>query len=182
MIVVSLLAARVQKLPRLLAGREKAIQVNKGPNANFGLQAPTPGFGFEWKRARETELETQRNEPELEKLERFDRFTASHCDRIKTLLFLCAVVSWLNLHYLLDDKYRNKMRASTVSLAKHFGGLGKMYGEHRFALAPNEQKAFKGFLDQAFVRVSLYSLRFCALYKPNSISSYHFSLMLPTHI
>ncbi|CAJ0594706.1 unnamed protein product [Cylicocyclus nassatus] len=57
--------------------RDKAIQVNKGPNANFGLQAPTPGFGFEWKRARETELETQRNEPELEKLERFDRFTAS---------------------------------------------------------------------------------------------------------
>lgn len=28
-----------------------------------------------------------------------------------------------------------------------------MYGEHRFALAPNEQKAFKGFLDQAFVKV-----------------------------
>ncbi|PIO52333.1 UcrQ family protein [Teladorsagia circumcincta] len=28
-----------------------------------------------------------------------------------------------------------------------------MYGEYRFALAPNEQKAFKGFLDQAIVKV-----------------------------
>ncbi|CAJ0594707.1 unnamed protein product [Cylicocyclus nassatus] len=45
------------------------------------------------------------------------------------------------------------MRTSAVSLAKHFGGLGKMYGEHRFALAPNEQKAFKGFIDQAIVKV-----------------------------
>ncbi|CAJ0597866.1 unnamed protein product [Cylicocyclus nassatus] len=41
-----------------------------------------------------------------------------------------------------------KMRTSAVSLAKHFGWLGKMYGEHRFALAPNEQKAFKGFIDR----------------------------------
>ncbi|RCN52271.1 hypothetical protein ANCCAN_01704 [Ancylostoma caninum] len=47
-----------------------------------------------------------------------------------------------------------KMRVSAVSMSKHFGMLGKMYGEHRFALAPNEQKAFKGFLDQAFVRFS----------------------------
>ncbi|WKX92428.1 hypothetical protein Q1695_010448 [Nippostrongylus brasiliensis] len=45
------------------------------------------------------------------------------------------------------------MRPSPVSMGKHFGMLGKMYGEHRFALAPNEQKAFKGFLDQAFVKV-----------------------------
>lgn len=28
-----------------------------------------------------------------------------------------------------------------------------MYGEYRFAVSPNEQKAWKGFLDQAFVRV-----------------------------
>ncbi|CAI2357172.1 unnamed protein product [Caenorhabditis sp. 36 PRJEB53466] len=45
------------------------------------------------------------------------------------------------------------MRPSVVSMGKHFGNLGKMYGEHRFALAPNEQKAYKGFLDQAFVKV-----------------------------
>uniref|UniRef100_A0AC34F7Z2 Cytochrome b-c1 complex subunit 8 n=1 Tax=Panagrolaimus sp. ES5 TaxID=591445 RepID=A0AC34F7Z2_9BILA len=45
------------------------------------------------------------------------------------------------------------MRPSIVALHKHFGNMGKMYGEYRFALAPNEQKAWKGFLDQAFVRV-----------------------------
>ncbi|CAI4231684.1 unnamed protein product [Auanema sp. JU1783] len=45
------------------------------------------------------------------------------------------------------------MRPSVVSMGKHFGNLGKVYGEYRFALAPNEQKAFKGFLDQAFVKV-----------------------------
>ncbi|VDO93067.1 unnamed protein product [Heligmosomoides polygyrus] len=54
------------------------------------------------------------------------------------------------------------MRASAVSMSKHFGMLGKvfrshfllqMYGEYRFALAPNEQKAFKGFFDQAIVKV-----------------------------
>ncbi|CAO4366178.1 unnamed protein product [Caenorhabditis nigoni] len=44
------------------------------------------------------------------------------------------------------------MRPTAVALGKHFGNLGKMYGEHRFALAPNEQKAYKGFLDQAFVK------------------------------
>ena len=45
------------------------------------------------------------------------------------------------------------MRTSVVALGKHFGNLGKMYGEYRFALSPNEQKAFKGFFDQAFVKV-----------------------------
>lgn len=44
------------------------------------------------------------------------------------------------------------MRPTVVSMGKHFGNLGKMYGERRFALAPNEQKAFKGFFDQAFVK------------------------------
>lgn len=29
-----------------------------------------------------------------------------------------------------------------------------MYGQYSFALAPNEQSAFKGFFDQAIVRVS----------------------------
>ncbi|EFO82825.1 hypothetical protein GCK72_024497 [Caenorhabditis remanei] len=44
------------------------------------------------------------------------------------------------------------MRPTAVAMGKHFGNLGKMYGEHRFALAPNEQKAYKGFVDQAFVK------------------------------
>ncbi|VDN51194.1 unnamed protein product [Dracunculus medinensis] len=43
------------------------------------------------------------------------------------------------------------MRTTVVRLGKHFGGLGKMYGEYRFALAPNEQSAFKGFFHEAFV-------------------------------
>ncbi|KAK6027375.1 hypothetical protein OSTOST_06594 [Ostertagia ostertagi] len=30
--------------------------------------------------------------------------------------------------------------------------INRMYGEYRFALALNEQKAFKGFLDQAVVK------------------------------
>uniref|UniRef100_A0A7I4XS48 NADH dehydrogenase [ubiquinone] 1 alpha subcomplex subunit 7 n=1 Tax=Haemonchus contortus TaxID=6289 RepID=A0A7I4XS48_HAECO len=55
----------------------EAVQVNKGPSANFGLESPTPGFGFEWKRNRETELETQKEDPELARLERFDRFSSS---------------------------------------------------------------------------------------------------------
>ncbi|KAE9418581.1 hypothetical protein Angca_001859 [Angiostrongylus cantonensis] len=54
-----------------------AVQVNKGPSSNFGLEAPTPGFGYEWKRARSDELETPKNDPELARLERFDRFAAS---------------------------------------------------------------------------------------------------------
>lgn len=61
----------------LLFSREQAVQVNKGPDVNFGLDAPTPGFGFEWRRSRDTELETQKNDPELVNIERFDRFTAS---------------------------------------------------------------------------------------------------------
>jgi len=42
---------------------------------------------------------------------------------------------------------------SPVALHKHFGNLGKMYGQYRFALAPNEQKPFKGFFEQAFINV-----------------------------
>ncbi|KAI6226169.1 UcrQ domain containing protein [Aphelenchoides fujianensis] len=45
------------------------------------------------------------------------------------------------------------MRVSPVLLHKHFGNLGKVYGQYRFGLAPNEQKPFKGFFDQAVVRV-----------------------------
>ncbi|WKX92429.1 hypothetical protein Q1695_010449 [Nippostrongylus brasiliensis] len=57
--------------------REEAVQVNKGPSMNFGLDAPTPGFGYEWSRNREEELITQKEDPELSRLERFDRFAAS---------------------------------------------------------------------------------------------------------
>ncbi|KAK6012322.1 UcrQ family protein [Ostertagia ostertagi] len=93
----------------VLAQLDGSSKLNQGPSANFGSPAPTPGFGYEWKRTREEELQTQKEDPELSRLE--------------------------------------------LSMSKHFGALGKMYGEYRFALAPNEQKAFKGFLDQAVVKV-----------------------------
>ncbi|KAL6732450.1 UcrQ family protein [Ancylostoma duodenale] len=65
------------------------------------------------------------------------------------------------------------MRVSAVSMSKHFGMLGKMYGEHRFALAPNEQKAFKGFLDQAFVKVfKSYVWDQWIYYVPQTIGAY----------
>ncbi|VDK49142.1 unnamed protein product [Anisakis simplex] len=56
---------------------EKAVQVNKGPGENFGLEAPTPGFGCEWKRDRSCELATQKFSKDLGYLEKYDRFTRS---------------------------------------------------------------------------------------------------------
>ncbi|MFH4983320.1 hypothetical protein AB6A40_010029 [Gnathostoma spinigerum] len=44
------------------------------------------------------------------------------------------------------------MKPSVVNMGKHFGMLGKVYGEYRFALAPNEQSAFKGFISDAFIK------------------------------
>lgn len=61
----------------LIFSREEAFQVNKSPAENFGLEAPTPGFGYEWRRTRAEELETQKEDPELSRLERFDRFSMS---------------------------------------------------------------------------------------------------------
>ncbi|KAK6032536.1 hypothetical protein OSTOST_01281 [Ostertagia ostertagi] len=53
-----------------------AVQVNKRQSL-LGYPAPTPGFGFEWKRTRDEELQTEREDPELSRLVRFDRFAAS---------------------------------------------------------------------------------------------------------
>uniref|UniRef100_A0AC34QLY5 Cytochrome b-c1 complex subunit 8 n=1 Tax=Panagrolaimus sp. JU765 TaxID=591449 RepID=A0AC34QLY5_9BILA len=65
------------------------------------------------------------------------------------------------------------MRPSTVALGKHFGNLGKMYGEYRFSLSPNEQSAWKGFFDQAFVRVFReYVWRDWFYYVPPAVASY----------
>lgn len=81
--------------------------------------------------------------------------------------------------YVVLSIFTVKMRASIVSMGKHFGNLGKvcsvvgvyvlsfqMYGEHRFALAPNEQKAFKGFFDQAVVNVSCFTSSFFVRLNP----------------
>ncbi|KAK0411982.1 hypothetical protein QR680_005965 [Steinernema hermaphroditum] len=51
-----------------------AVSANKGPEQNFGLEAPTPGFGYEWKRTISEELSTQQGDGELRRLERFDRY------------------------------------------------------------------------------------------------------------
>ncbi|KAE9551578.1 hypothetical protein FO519_005222 [Halicephalobus sp. NKZ332] len=65
------------------------------------------------------------------------------------------------------------MRPSVVALGKHFGNLGKMYGEYRFAVSPNEQKAWRGFLDQAFVRVFReYVWRDWFYYVPPAVTAY----------
>uniref|UniRef100_A0AC35TVW2 Cytochrome b-c1 complex subunit 8 n=1 Tax=Rhabditophanes sp. KR3021 TaxID=114890 RepID=A0AC35TVW2_9BILA len=65
------------------------------------------------------------------------------------------------------------MRTSVAALGKHFGNLGKNYGEYRFAIAPNEQKAFKGFVDQAFVRTfKSYVVDQWHYYIPQTIGAY----------
>lgn len=69
-----------------------------------------------------------------------------------SLLFYHFYYSNLSIKFSKYFHFQTTMRPTVVSMGKHFGNLGKMYGEHRFALAPNEQKAYKGFFDQAFVK------------------------------
>ncbi|CAI5441816.1 unnamed protein product [Caenorhabditis angaria] len=57
--------------------REQAIQVNAGPESNFGLAAPTPGFGATWARNKEFELDSQKNDPSFEYFQRFDKYAKS---------------------------------------------------------------------------------------------------------
>ncbi|GMT16920.1 hypothetical protein PFISCL1PPCAC_8217, partial [Pristionchus fissidentatus] len=54
----------------------KAVGVSTGPELNFGLETPTPGFGAEWSRSREFELDTQKKDSELAYLEKFDRYAS----------------------------------------------------------------------------------------------------------
>lgn len=54
-----------------------AVQINKRPNENFGLDAPTPGMGIKWMRRKSEEFETQQRSPDLALLERYDRFYSS---------------------------------------------------------------------------------------------------------
>ncbi|CAJ0581253.1 unnamed protein product, partial [Mesorhabditis spiculigera] len=64
---------------RKLTGEElsRAEAYSKGPGENFGLQAPTPGFGAEWKRSKHEELDTQKHDQEMAYFERFDRYAKS---------------------------------------------------------------------------------------------------------
>uniref|UniRef100_A0A1I7UUF6 NADH dehydrogenase [ubiquinone] 1 alpha subcomplex subunit 7 n=1 Tax=Caenorhabditis tropicalis TaxID=1561998 RepID=A0A1I7UUF6_9PELO len=54
------------------------VQVNQGVSTNFGLTAPTPGFGAEWNRSKQNELSSQQNNTEFEYLQRFDKFAKSN--------------------------------------------------------------------------------------------------------
>uniref|UniRef100_A0A8R1HL48 NADH dehydrogenase [ubiquinone] 1 alpha subcomplex subunit 7 n=1 Tax=Caenorhabditis japonica TaxID=281687 RepID=A0A8R1HL48_CAEJA len=60
------------------SGNKPDVQVNKGPETNFGLAAPTPGFGSEWSRSKQNELSSQQNNKEFEYLQRFDKFMKSN--------------------------------------------------------------------------------------------------------
>ncbi|KAI6184387.1 Complex I-B14.5a [Aphelenchoides bicaudatus] len=49
--------------------------VVKGPAENFGLSGPpTPGVGYEWTRNISLERDGQKNDPNLKKLEKYDRY------------------------------------------------------------------------------------------------------------
>lgn len=52
--------------------------INKGPDNNFGLNAPTPGTGLEWRRNKAEELNTQKRSEFLDYLEKFDRYAKAH--------------------------------------------------------------------------------------------------------
>uniref|UniRef100_A0A7E4W9I6 NADH dehydrogenase [ubiquinone] 1 alpha subcomplex subunit 7 n=1 Tax=Panagrellus redivivus TaxID=6233 RepID=A0A7E4W9I6_PANRE len=58
---------------------ERAVLgVNKGPSENFGLKAPTPGFGYEWTRNIADEEGTQQKDQSLSNIEKFDKFYKLH--------------------------------------------------------------------------------------------------------
>ncbi|KAH7725357.1 Protein R07E4.3 [Aphelenchoides avenae] len=65
------------------------------------------------------------------------------------------------------------MRLSALVRSKHFGNLGKVYGEYRMAISPNEQKPFKHFWDDAVVKVfKSYVWRDWVYYVPPSVAAY----------
>uniref|UniRef100_A0A0K0E7C3 NADH dehydrogenase [ubiquinone] 1 alpha subcomplex subunit 7 n=1 Tax=Strongyloides stercoralis TaxID=6248 RepID=A0A0K0E7C3_STRER len=53
--------------------------VNKGPEENFGLSIPTPGFGYEWVRSVEHEQYTQQKDPIMKTLQRYDKYLSNKC-------------------------------------------------------------------------------------------------------
>uniref|UniRef100_A0A0K0FP30 Cytochrome b-c1 complex subunit 8 n=1 Tax=Strongyloides venezuelensis TaxID=75913 RepID=A0A0K0FP30_STRVS len=65
------------------------------------------------------------------------------------------------------------MRASSVALGKHFGNLGKMYGEYRFSVAPNEQKPMKNFFNHAVINpLKVYVVSQWYYFVPPGIAAY----------
>ncbi|PAV88802.1 hypothetical protein WR25_12066 [Diploscapter pachys] len=51
---------------------------NFGPDVNFGLQAPTPGFGATWQRQIKNELGTQQKDKDMQYFEKFDAFRSGN--------------------------------------------------------------------------------------------------------
>ncbi|EFO22149.2 UcrQ family protein [Loa loa] len=51
------------------------------------------------------------------------------------------------------DKRSGRMKLSPVHFSLEFGKLGKIYGQYKFTLAPNEQRVFKGFWKDATIKV-----------------------------
>uniref|UniRef100_A0A1I7V5Y3 NADH dehydrogenase [ubiquinone] 1 alpha subcomplex subunit 7 n=2 Tax=Loa loa TaxID=7209 RepID=A0A1I7V5Y3_LOALO len=56
---------------------EAATKVEGDLRKNFGLESPTPGFGYAWHRNRDEELPTQKYSKDLAALEKYDKFTYS---------------------------------------------------------------------------------------------------------
>uniref|UniRef100_A0AC35GP67 NADH dehydrogenase [ubiquinone] 1 alpha subcomplex subunit 7 n=1 Tax=Panagrolaimus sp. PS1159 TaxID=55785 RepID=A0AC35GP67_9BILA len=54
------------------------LGVNHGPSQNFGLKAPTPGFGFEWNRSVQEEQPSQKNDKHLAHAQKFDKYLKLH--------------------------------------------------------------------------------------------------------
>lgn len=52
--------------------------VTKGPAQNFGLKAPTPGFGYEWTRSITEEQPSQIHDAHLAAVTKFDKFSKLH--------------------------------------------------------------------------------------------------------
>ncbi|VDK86398.1 unnamed protein product [Onchocerca ochengi] len=56
---------------------EAGTKVEAGLRKNFGLEAPTPGFGYAWHRNKEDELPTTKYSKDFAALEKYDKFTYS---------------------------------------------------------------------------------------------------------
>ncbi|EJW79738.1 hypothetical protein WUBG_09353 [Wuchereria bancrofti] len=56
---------------------ETAMKVEAGLRKNFGLELPTPGFGYAWHRNKDEELHTPKYSKDLAALEKYDKFTYS---------------------------------------------------------------------------------------------------------
>ncbi|MCP9262386.1 hypothetical protein DINM_004565 [Dirofilaria immitis] len=56
---------------------EVTAKTEAGLRKNFGLEAPTPGFGYAWHRNKEDELPTPKHSKDFAALEKYDKFTFS---------------------------------------------------------------------------------------------------------